>query len=374
MKKIAVILMLMLCFTMTAAAEESQIDSFMRASGSDELSDYIDDDTVQNLEKLGIKRARQDDILQITMDGIFGVLTNIIKQRSQGPLRTVFVIIGVILLCSMFKSAQNTFVLGEQKSVFEVVSVLFICAVVLLPLTGMISLAGNLIKTASGFMSAFVPVYTGIIIANGQLITAATYTTVLMGATQAMSGINAFILTPFMSVYFALCLVGSASPDLKISAVAELVKKLVTTVLTFLTTLFIILLSVQSLVSNAGDTMTMKTAKFMSGSFIPFVGGAIAEALSTLSGCMNLIKVTVGSYAIIVLLLIFLPVVVELLLWQLAIHVSSAVSGLFGIDAVTGLLKCAGSAVKVIMSITIMCGVLYLISAVIMITTGMGTV
>jgi len=373
MKKLIIAVLLVLMFCMMVQAEEAPIDDLLRASGADSLSSGIDGETADNMGRLGIGKPSQSDILSISMDKFFNVLINIIKQKSQSPLKMVFVIMGVILLCSLLKSAQNTFVLSEHDGVFDVVAILFISTTVLIPLSNTMTLVGTVIKNCTSFMALYIPVFAGVIIANGQVVTASVYTTLLMGATESVSGICGYILIPFMSIYFALSLVGAASPNVKISAVSDFVKRVVIAILTAVSTVFVILLSVQSIVSSAADTLTLKTAKFLSGSFIPFVGGAIAEAISTLSGCMQVLKVTVGVYGIIVIALIFLPLIAELLLWQLAMSLSQAVSELFDISALTSLLKCAQGALKVMLAITLICAALFIISTTIMITVGMGT-
>ena len=357
--------------TATVSAENETVEDLLRAGGGKQLQEAVGSETADYLKELGIEQIKPGNMLQVTMDNIAGLLLNILRQKSQNPLKMAMVTAGVILLCALLKSTEYALGQDGPESILDVVAVLFISTTVLLPISGVITLAGEIIEACAAFMAVYVPVFAGILAANGQLKSAASYTTLLMGATQAVSMLNAFVLTPFISAYFAMCMAGAISPAVKIRAIAEWVKRIVVSLLTIISTVFVILLSVQSMVAGAGDSLTMKTAKFLSGSFIPIVGGAVSEALSTLSGCMSVLKASVGAYGIITVALIFVPLLTELLLWQLCVGFGTMFADMLEVKVMSDLLSCASAALKVLLAVSVICAAVFIISTTIMAKAGM---
>lgn len=108
--------------------------------------------------------------------------------------------------------------------------------------------------------------------AGGQPVTATTYNLFLFGTCQVLSRVMSAVIVPCLGVYLAFCLVGSAAPELHITSAASSLKSLVTWAMGLLLSIFVGLLSIQSVVASGADSVTAKTAKFLIGSFIPVVG------------------------------------------------------------------------------------------------------
>ncbi len=73
---------------------------------------------------------------------------------------------------------------------------------------------------------------------------------------------------------------GSAAPELHITSAASSLKSLVTWAMGLLLSIFVGLLSIQSVVASGADSVTAKTAKFLIGSFIPVVGSSFRRISS----------------------------------------------------------------------------------------------
>ena len=69
-------------------------------------------------------------------------------------------------------------------------------------------------------------------------------------------------------------------------------------------TLFIGFMAIQGVAGGIGDALTLKTAKFMTGTFIPVVGGMLADAVETVLGYSLLIKNSATIVGLVILALI----------------------------------------------------------------------
>lgn len=97
-----------------------------------------------------------------------------------------------------------------------------------------------------------------------------------------------------------------------------------------ITTLFVGMLSLQTVIGSGGDTLLLKASKFLAGSMIPVIGGTISDALGAAKGCVQLLKGAVGSFGILVAVLTFLPALLQVGMWYLSLKASAWVSSMLG--------------------------------------------
>ena len=126
-----------------------------------------------------------------------------------------------------------------------------------------------------------------------------------------------------MTTALALGLVGSVSPGMKLDAAGGAINKACSWLLGLAATLFVGLLSLQGLVGAAADSLAGRAIRFSLSSFVPVVGGALSEAFSSVQGCLQLLKSTLGGFGILATALIALPPLLECALWSLTLSLCS---------------------------------------------------
>lgn len=139
---------------------------------------------------------------------------------------------------------------------------------------------------------------------------------------------------PLLGIFLAFCIAGSLNSQINIGGIISTVKKVVVWTLGFLLTIFVGLLTIRGIVAGSADTVATKTTKFLLGSFVPVVGGALSEALNSVQGCMGVIRSSVGSLGIIVCVLTFLPLLLTILLLMGTLHLSAGVAELMSVEKV----------------------------------------
>ncbi|MEG0397106.1 MAG: hypothetical protein RR612_10285, partial [Oscillospiraceae bacterium] len=280
--------------------------------------------------------------------------------------------IGIILLCALLNSLKSSFNNQSYEQVFSVVSVICISSAIIIPIANLIIKTSSLIKQVSNFLLSFIPVYVVIITASGKPISATAYSTAIIGVIQIISRISATVFVPLLGIYMAFCLIGSASHEINVEGIAKTVKTSVIVALTFLMTIFVGLLTVKSVVAASADTVALRTAKFAIGAFLPVVGSAISEALSSVQGFLGVIKSTVGGFGIIAVIAAFIPSIVTVLMMQLSLSLAGGISEALSTDKITSLVRSAQSVLSLILGITITFGVLLIVSLGVMLTVSGG--
>lgn len=367
-----IIAMLLLFITLPIAAQEPDLQPQLDAIGADELLDRLPDDAKHLMDDSGITKIDYKQMLSLTPSEFFHQLWQMVLERIKMPLTVFCSVLGTILLCALLDSLKTSLWEGTLSTVFSGVSVVCVAAVITRPIIDCITTTARSIHDCSNFILTFIPVFSSVVTVSGQPVTATTYTAFLFAACQVVSQIVASTLVPLMGIYLAFCIVGNLAPGIDITAVAKVIKSTVTWALGLLLTLFVGLLSLQTMVASGSDTVASKAAKFLIGSFVPVIGGALSDAFTATQGYMKLLKTTVGAFGILVALMTFLPVFLQTTIWYLTVNITAAVSEMLGVKQVSEILKSSAAALGVLVAVILCFALLVIISTSLVLMTSTG--
>jgi stage III sporulation protein AE len=131
-------------------------------------------------------------------------------------------------------------------------------------------------------------------------------------------------------------------------------------------------LTLSSVVAASGDSIGTRTARFVLGSFVPVVGGALSEAFTTAQSCLNMVRSCTGVYAIIAVAVLFLPVMVRLICWYIAAGISSIIAALLGVDSIGRLMKSMGTAIGILLAMLLCFMLILLVTFTLVLMLGQG--
>ncbi len=354
----------------SGTVSEYDFEDQLKASGADELTDELPQETKELLRKLGIDSIGPDSLLGLTTDNVSSTLVDTVKESSKGPLKSAAAVGGIILLCALLEGFKVSFGERPLAGVFGGVAALSVGVAIVLPVLEVIQTAGEAVRASSAFMLSFIPVFAGITTAAGQPVTASLYQGLLFGVAQVVSSAANTIIVPLLSLFLAFSLVAAVVPNLNLSATANTIQKVASWVLGLVMTVFVGILSIQGVVGNASDGVAIKAAKFFSGNFIPVVGSALGDALGAVQGCVGLLKSTVGSFGILAVIVIFVPPLLQSLIWQLILNVGAAFADLFDLKQISAMLRSTSKVLNLLIAVMLCCSLLLIISTTILLTLG----
>ena len=359
MKKIFLVFILLMIFSLPARAEENPYAEQYKASGAEEIKDSLPHETKDFFAEFKLDPEDPDWVNKVNAKSIFSHIGSFLKEGGRGPLRAAATMVGVTVL---FAAAGLMEKMREYKSLLSYLYTLVSAAGVLLPLFSLIAAVQSAIRGMAAFMTSFVPIYAGILTVGGRPLTASGMSFLLLFAAEAVNLIAAFVMIPLMGAYLGMGLIGGIMAGNGAVGLGEMVKKASTWLFSLSVTVFLGLLSIQTAVNASAESAGLRTVKFVLGSLVPVTGGAISESLNTLTASMKLLSSSVGMYAVLALAVVALPVILELLLWRLALYFTSAVSELFGIREGVGLFKCADHVLSTLVGIILFTACLFIIS------------
>ena len=338
--------------------------------GMDELAGRMPEESRELMSKSGLEDISVGSLLHLSPADFFVAVWQLFLDVIRYPVKMLGVFIGIMVLCALIGGVKSSTQGDELSQVFAIVVVLCMLASVATPMMDCISETVLAIHNASIFMLGYIPVFAAAVAAAGQPMSAAAYNMLLFSACQVVSQALSALLLPLMGIYLALAIVGSLSPSLGISSICAAVKRAVTWSLGFLLTIFVGILSVQTMVSGSADALSIKAGKFLISSFVPVVGGALSEAMLAAQGCLRLIKTSVGAFGLAAAVFMFMPTFLRVFGWYLVAGIAGIIADVLQIREISEMMKGCAAVLGVLISFLLCYVLLVIVSITVVMVAG----
>ena len=294
-------------------------------------------------------------------------------EAAEGPLRAGASLLAVLVLCALLGGMRLTLAERQLGQAAGLAGTLCAAALAVRPVAACVEYAGNVVKAASDFQLAAVPVMAGVLLAGGEPAKAASWETLTAAAGNAVSLLSAYVLVPLLRCFLALSMVAAVCPAVRLMPLCELFAKAVKWLLGLGMTLYTGVLTVHSIVAASADTAASRAVKFAVSSFVPVVGGALGDALRTVSGCVGVLKSGVTAFLLLAEGVLFLPAVLQCLFWQLVMLGCAAAGEALGQKELAAVLTAAGKAAGLLLSILLCSMLMMTVSSVAIVLLGGGS-
>lgn len=383
LKKAAVIFLVLavvLCLSqVTAFAADSQ--SATQSTENDINSIYdtsalynsLSDDVKQSLENIGINGIDGQQISQISFTEVVNEIVKLAGENSAGPLKAVISLTALILICSLLSSYKNS-LSSELSSSLGIAAVLCATCTAALPVIQVIADMSAVVKTASAFMLAFVPVMVMIMSSTGHAVSGASYYAMMIGAGEGVGQLSSKVIVPFLNMFLGVSVTASVCPETRLSGISSVISKAVKWILGFVMTVFTAVLSFKQLITASVDDVSTRAVRFTLNSFIPIVGSALSDAYKTVQGSVNLLKSGLGIFVIISIAFVFLPIILNSLLWIFTLSAGKLFADTLGINQVKNLLEGVSTVLSTLLAIVLCIMSVYIISTALVLLLGGGGV
>jgi len=363
-----VVFLLLICPFFVTAYEAEELPGQELA---DELLNSTPDSAKRLADRLGIDEITPETLLSLEPTAFFSLGLEYVKENISQPIKSLAAVIIAIILCAVADAFRPNSE-GTLNGVFSVVSALAVLAVLVTTTIECIKKVCTVASDFSEFMTGYVPVFASAITASGQTISGGVYTGFMFLVCQIIASIASNFLLPMLTIYLAISLVCSINPSLRLNTIADTFKNCVNKTLGFSLTVFVGMMSLQSLVAAGSDNIAVKAGKYLIGNFVPVVGSAISEVFLSVQGYMKLMKTCIGWYGIVAAVLIFLPILLETTVWRVAVHIAKLFSETLNVPSVTAVLNAIGSVFTMLIAFVLTFALLLIVTTTIMLATGMG--
>lgn len=374
-----IFLLIIFCFNFKCASakqlEEKEntneiLTELYQESGADELFDKLPDDAKKSFNEAGIDVSDLKSLANLNIKNIFYKLAINFKQSLANPIKILARVLAVLILCSLIYGFNLSFKKASMQKVLSTCATLFVAILIVTPVIKCINFMSSAISGTSKFMLSYVPIQVGLIAASGQSLSAYSFNLIMLSVLGAISQISSLFLVPILNAFLAIGVSSSISPNLKLKNISEIFASIAKWSLGIITTVFAGIASIENIVSSSADNLNNKAAKFAISSFVPIVGKTLSESFSTFQSCVKLLKSGVGAFAIIGVMVIFLPAILQCIVWIFCTKIGKMFSDILGFENISTLFEAITKVIVVLFSLAISCIVIFLFSTFLTLTIG----
>lgn len=376
MKKCGLFLILLLFFTFPVSAQDtaSFYQQQLEVAGVDELWNDLSEDTRELYRQIGVDSVSDLGDLTVQPQTLLSSLANTVAAESRQPLMIAGVLLAAVVLCAYLSGTRDTVSSPGLTTVYNQVSILAVCAVLLMPFADLIGKVQEALSGTAVFLGSFTPVYIAILAAGGQLQTALSYQSVLLLFAQLLTFFSDKVLMPVLLCALALGVVSAVSDTGNLGKLGGRLLKAGSWGLGILSAVFTALLSVNTLLGSAKDSLGNRMMKLSISSFVPVVGSAVSEAYLTVRSCLTLVKSTVGVFGILTAGMLLSPAIIGCIAWLISLWLSSLAAEAFNQTEIAGFLKTVTGVIKAMLAMLSLSAVFMIITTTVVSLAGRGSV
>lgn len=359
------IIVIVLLIPVTAKADDNVL-----GCDTDKLVKSLPDEAVSALSDIGVNSPDVKELNNLSFEKIINEILKMTAEKSASPLKTLAVLIAVMLLCSLLYSFKNSAKTSAARTVLSVCATLCITLAVSMPVVSLIENSSKAIKAAADFTLVYIPVIVFIVSASGRAVSAASYYGLTVGMGQFVSRTSATVIAPFLKIFLALGISSAVAPNINLSGIMRFVSKAIRWILGIITTLFSAFLTVKQIITSGLDSVSERAVKFSLSSFVPVCGAALSEAYKGVESSVGLLKSGVGVLALIAVVVMFVPIILECLLWLFSIWAARSVGELLNLSEPCKILETLSVVVSTILAVALSVAVVFIISSAVMLMSG----
>lgn len=282
-------------------------------------------------------------------EGLFAVLPDLAKEHLSDPTDgdAVSDALGFRALCDLFTdlltTAKNegggTLLLLFTVTIFFVAASLFVrgeavkraveCAAALsyfLLLLDAVERALGFFGDLSALALGISPLYVSLFASGGGTASAAAAGGGFSAFLALLELFSTTVLPPLLRLLLSLALLSALGNGTLIRELSARISGLVTLLFSIFSVLLLASLAFQSILASSADSVALRTVKYTASSAIPHVGGTLSGALGALHAALSLLRGALGGTAVIALLVLLLPPLIELLLLRIILSLSASVA------------------------------------------------
>lgn len=248
-----------------------------------------------------------------------------IKNQDSLSLKSVFIgfieylfheiilngkLLGTLLMLTLFSILLQTMHSAFEKSTVSKIAYFVVYLILIFIVLNSFYVAVTYVEEAIGtmtnFMVALLPLLLGLMATFGNVVSVSFFHPIIIFLINLSGVLVLKVVLPLLFIATILKIVSNISENYKVTNLANLFRSFSLGTLGIFLTIFLGVISVQGTASAIQDGVALKTAKFITGNFIPVVGRTFTDATDTILSASLILKNAIGVVGLIIVLFITL--------------------------------------------------------------------
>lgn len=222
----------------------------------------------------------------------------------------------------------------------------------------------------SGFMLAMLPVLLTVLAGLGGVTSAAIFHPIMITFVSTAATTMVSIVFPLIFLSAVLEIVSGLGESVKLTHLAGLLRQGATIVMSLTFTVFLGVVAFKGAAGAVADGLTMKTARFALGTFLPVVGKMFADATDLIFGSTILLKNALGLVGVAAIFFIAIFPLLKILSLVLIYQLAAALVQPAGAGQVAGMLGTMARALQMVFASVAVVALMFFVGVTVIVGAG----
>jgi stage III sporulation protein AE len=301
------------------------------------------------------------------------VVSGLIKFLLHEVLYNGKLLVTIVLLSvfsSMLETLQNAFERNAVSKVAYSISYMVLIVIATNSFNVAIGYAKDAIGSMIQFMMAMVPLLLTLLASVGNISTVTILHPIIVFMIHTVGTLIYTIVFPLLFFSAVLHIASSLTDKFKVTQLANLLRNIGIGTLGVLVSLFLGVISIQGATGAITDGVTLRTAKFVAGNFVPVVGKMFSDASDTVISASLLVKNAVGIAGVVILLFLCAFPAIKILTLALIYNVTAAVMQPLGDSPIAACLHTIGKTMIYVFAALAAVALMFFLAVTVILTAG----
>ena len=321
------------------------------------VTDSFESGTLEDVESFGESVSEMSSARYV-----IGRILDCIGLELRGSLTLFCSLCVLLVLNASLSGASGTFLGADLGGAVRFCSAGAIFASVIYSQYGHFESIEMFFDSLGSLMRAMIPIGASLWAMGGNIVSASSGSATLYIMLGVSEGLFRTTVTPVCSVMSVLNLCDAMSDGMRTGRMLGAIRRIYSFFLCSVMTLLISCLAAQTALSASADGVAARTARLVSGSFIPILGGSVGETLRTVASGVGYLKNIFGIGGILMIFSLLLPVCISTLLSRAVFLVSGGIADMLGLASEARLLDGLGEVYGTMLAVVTSVSVMFLLS------------
>lgn len=304
-----------------------------------------------------------------------------LSQMVQGLLRYLWhevlyngkLLVTIVMLTvfsMVLETLQSAFERNTVSKVAYSISYMVLLIIAVNSFYVAIGYAKDSIQSMIQFMLAMVPLLLTLLASMGSIVTVSILHPLIIMMIHVVGTVIYTVVFPLLFFSAVLHIASALSDKYKVTQLANLLRSIGVSILGVLLAIFLGVISVQGATGAVTDGVTVRTAKYVTGNFIPVVGKMFSDAADTVISASMIAKNAVGIAGVIIILFLSAFPAIKILTLALIYYIAAAAMQPLGSSPIVTCLQTIGKTMIYVFASLAAVSLMFFLAVTIILTAG----
>lgn len=255
---------------------------------------------------------------------VISATINLVLKQILDFLPIVATILAIGILSSMLGNLRS----GKDKSLGDVIH--FVCYALVLVLISsavmqMLNLSRSTLETMKAEIDILFPILLTLMTAIGGTVSVSVYQPAIALLSGSIMQIFNLVLVPIFIFSLVFAVISNLTSTVKLEKFNSFLNSSFKWLVGSMFTIFIAFMSIQGITAGSHDGISVKTAKFALKSYVPILGGYLADGFNVIVASSILIKNAIGACGLLLIFVSVLSPILTIVIFSLLLKLTASI-------------------------------------------------